>query len=116
VAILLVDCSHCHTTLRPMDQKCPVCGTPRLGATQTGEAVNITYLEAAIRKIPTLISDEESATIEYEDNANMVAMGGSSKAAEIFRRIAQDEKRHVTELREAEAHLKATVLRERMKR
>lgn len=112
----MVKCSQCNTDLGPNEQKCPVCGTPRPGAIAQAEGtVNITYLEAAIRKIPILATDEENAVVEYEDIANMVELGGSPEAAAIFRRIAQDQKRHVTELREAEAHLRGRVLKERMK-
>ena len=106
--MLLVDCTHCHTTLSSTAQQCHVCGTPISGTGfASGQEERVKYVKAAILNIPALIIDEENAVEEYEDFANMLDLAGRNTEASIIRRIAMDEKRHGEDLKRVREDLQA---------
>lgn len=93
-------CAKCGTFTGPAEKECPSCHTPLTNAAAPGpgvkdEVVNREYWTAALRKIPPLITDEESATFEYEEFANLLELAGAKYSAGVVRsQIAALEKHH----------------------
>jgi hypothetical protein len=107
-------CAKCGTFVGELEKECPGCHTPLTSAASPGsgselrdEVVNAEYWTAAVRKIPPLITDEESATTEYEEFANLLEMAGARYSAELVRRqIAAVENRHAELLKSIEERMK----------
>jgi len=80
------------------------------GPNLVDEVVNSGYWAAAVRKIPPLITDEDKATFEYEDFANLLEMAGAHYSAELVRRqIAAVEKHHAELLKSIQERMKRLV-------
>jgi len=99
----MVKCEKCGTDLGPSEQLCPLCHAPR--STVTSDTLR--YMMAAIRKIPSLITDEDAAATEYDDFANMLELAGRGSEAFTIRQIAADEKKHKTALEAVKRDLEA---------